>query len=60
MHGRRYNLKNTIRDEKVADKLSAEDKARIRQAVDDAIAWLDANQARSLCALLRQPLLLCV
>ena len=28
----------------MAAKLSQEDKERIEKAVDDAIAWLDANQ----------------
>ncbi|CAK0783975.1 70-kilodalton heat shock protein [Coccomyxa viridis] len=39
-----YQLRNTIRDEKVASKLSPEDKERIEKAVDEAIAWLDSNQ----------------
>jgi len=39
-----YSLRNTIRDEKVTDKLSSEDKAALEKAVDDAIKWLDSNQ----------------
>ncbi|BDA51217.1 probable mediator of RNA polymerase II transcription subun [Coccomyxa sp. Obi] len=39
-----YQLRNSIRDEKVASKLSPEDKERIEKAVDDTINWLDANQ----------------
>jgi len=39
-----YSMRNTIRDEKVASQLSAEDKAKIEKAVEDATAWLDKNQ----------------
>jgi L1 cell adhesion molecule like protein len=39
-----YNMRNTIRDDKVASKLSPEDKDKIEKAVDEAIHWLDANQ----------------
>ncbi|RYR30394.1 hypothetical protein Ahy_B01g055168 [Arachis hypogaea] len=39
-----YNMRNTIRDEKIAGKLSAEDKGKIEKAVEDAIEWLEGNQ----------------
>jgi len=39
-----YSLRNTIRDEKVVDKLSSEDKEKLNEAIDAAIKWLDANQ----------------
>jgi len=39
-----YNMRNTIRDDKVAGKLAAEDKKTIETAIDGAISWLDANQ----------------
>jgi len=39
-----YSLRNTVRDEKLADKLSGEDKEKLNGAIDDAIKWLDANQ----------------
>jgi len=39
-----YSLRNTIRDEKLADKLSSEDREALNKAIDDAIKWLDANQ----------------
>jgi len=39
-----YSLKNTLRDEATASKLPAEDKAKLEKAVDEAIAWLEANQ----------------
>ena len=42
-----YNMKNTISDsDKLADKLEAEDKETIEEAVKDVLAWLDDNQAR--------------
>jgi len=39
-----YNMRNTVRDTNVASKLDADDKAKIEKAVEEAIAWLDANQ----------------
>eukprot|EP01114_Cavostelium_apophysatum_P012077 TRINITY_DN267_c0_g2_i1.p1 TRINITY_DN267_c0_g2~~TRINITY_DN267_c0_g2_i1.p1 ORF type:complete len:656 (-),score=228.80 TRINITY_DN267_c0_g2_i1:63-2030(-) len=39
-----YSLRNTIRDDKVADKLSSEDKEALNKAIDEAVKWLDANQ----------------
>ncbi|KAM0921616.1 hypothetical protein ACQ4PT_006595 [Festuca glaucescens] len=39
-----YNMRNTIKDEKIASKLPAEDKKKIEDAIDAAIQWLDTNQ----------------
>ncbi|CAN6332808.1 unnamed protein product [Urochloa humidicola] len=39
-----YNMRNTIKDDKIASKLAADDKKRIEEAIDGAISWLDANQ----------------
>uniref|UniRef100_A0A804LQR8 Uncharacterized protein n=1 Tax=Zea mays TaxID=4577 RepID=A0A804LQR8_MAIZE len=39
-----YNMRNTIKDEKIASKLAADDKKKIEDAIDAAISWLDANQ----------------
>ncbi|AQK94249.1 putative mediator of RNA polymerase II transcription subunit 37c [Zea mays] len=39
-----YNMRNTIKDDKIASKLGADDKKRIENAVDGAISWLDSNQ----------------
>ncbi|XP_015892346.3 heat shock 70 kDa protein [Ziziphus jujuba] len=39
-----YNMRNTVKDEKFAGKLSPEDKQKIEKAVDEAIEWLDRNQ----------------
>ncbi|CAN6373781.1 unnamed protein product [Urochloa humidicola] len=38
-----YNMRNTIKDEKIASKLDAADK-KIQDAIDGAIQWLDSNQ----------------
>merc|ERR1712160_60703 len=38
-----YNLKNTLDDDKTGDKLSAEDKKELSDAVDEALDWLDEN-----------------
>ncbi|XP_061338330.1 heat shock cognate 70 kDa protein 2-like isoform X3 [Gastrolobium bilobum] len=39
-----YNMRNTIKDEKISSKLSSEDKTKIENAIEQAIQWLDANQ----------------
>jgi hypothetical protein len=39
-----YSMRNTIRDDKVADKLPADDKAKIEHAVEDVLKWLENNQ----------------
>jgi len=39
-----YNMRNTIREEKVASQLSSEDKEKMEKALNDAIDWLDHNQ----------------
>ena len=38
-----FNLKNTLNDAAVADKIEADDKSKLQTAVDEAVAWLDAN-----------------
>lgn len=39
-----YNMRNTVRDEKIGSKLNPADKKKIEVAVEDAIQWLDGNQ----------------
>jgi heat shock protein 1/8 len=39
-----YNMRNTVRDEKIAGKLDPADKEKIEKAVNDAIEWLERNQ----------------
>merc|ERR1712029_137350 len=39
-----FDMKTTIDDEKMADKISADDKKLIADKCDEAIKWLDANQ----------------
>ncbi|KAI3711757.1 hypothetical protein L1987_70301 [Smallanthus sonchifolius] len=39
-----YNMRNTVRDEKFAAKLSADEKQSIEKAVDDGLEWLEKNQ----------------
>ncbi|KAF9005588.1 heat shock protein 70 family [Cyathus striatus] len=42
-----YNLRNSITDEKLADKFEAGDKTKLETAVNEAIAWLDSSQEAS-------------
>merc|ERR1719487_203701 len=39
-----YSMKNTLGDDKLKDKLSADDKEKAEKAIDDALAWLESNQ----------------
>jgi L1 cell adhesion molecule like protein len=39
-----YNMKQTVEDEKIKDKISEEDKKTILDKVNETIAWLDGNQ----------------
>jgi len=39
-----FNMKQTVEDEKVSSKMSADEKANVVQAVEGALKWLDANQ----------------
>eukprot|EP00243_Klebsormidium_subtile_P008580 TRINITY_DN409_c0_g3_i1.p1 TRINITY_DN409_c0_g3~~TRINITY_DN409_c0_g3_i1.p1 ORF type:complete len:655 (+),score=245.13 TRINITY_DN409_c0_g3_i1:193-2157(+) len=39
-----YNMRNTIKDDKIAGKIDAADKEKIEKAVDGVIEWLDHNQ----------------
>ncbi|KAM7263748.1 hypothetical protein ACFE04_001431 [Oxalis oulophora] len=38
-----YNMRNTIKDEKVASKLPEADKKKIEDAIESAIQWLESN-----------------
>merc|ERR1712141_746435 len=39
-----FNMKQSIEDEKVADKISEEDKKAVKEKCEEAVAWIDANQ----------------
>ncbi|KAL6571249.1 hypothetical protein OROHE_002892 [Orobanche hederae] len=39
-----YNMRNTIKDDKIASKLPAAEKKKIEDAIESAIQWLDGNQ----------------
>merc|ERR1712189_12943 len=38
------NMKTSVEDEKVADKLSEEDKKTVLDKCNEAVAWIDSNQ----------------
>jgi len=42
-----YNLRNSIADEKLADKFEPADKAKLEGAVNETIQWLDNSQEAS-------------
>ena len=39
-----FNMKSTVEDEKLKDKISDADKKTITDKCNEIIAWLDANQ----------------
>ncbi|KAK1299156.1 putative mediator of RNA polymerase II transcription subunit 37c [Acorus calamus] len=39
-----YNMRNTVKDEKIGSKLDPADKKKIEEAIEGAIQWLDSNQ----------------
>jgi heat shock 70kDa protein 1/2/6/8 len=43
-----YNLRNSLQDEKLADKFDAADKTKLEHAINDTISWLDASQEASI------------
>jgi L1 cell adhesion molecule like protein len=42
-----YNLRNSINDEKLADKFNPTDKSKLESAVSEIISWLDTSEATS-------------
>jgi len=42
-----YSVRNSINDEKIKDKIPADDRTTIENAVDSAVKWLDSNQGAS-------------
>jgi len=38
-----YSLRNTLTDEKIKDKFTADDSAKLNDAIDEAIKWLDSH-----------------
>ncbi|KAG0470768.1 hypothetical protein HPP92_016861 [Vanilla planifolia] len=43
-----YNMRNTVKDEKVKGRLPERDRQKIKRAVEDAMTWLEANQLAEL------------
>ncbi|KAG8379661.1 hypothetical protein BUALT_Bualt07G0112300 [Buddleja alternifolia] len=39
-----YNMRNTVKDEKIGSKLGVSEKEKIEKAIDEAVEWLDRNQ----------------
>jgi len=39
-----FSLKNSVEEKQLAEKLSEEDKAALKEAIDSALGWLDDNQ----------------
>ena len=39
-----FNMKTTLEDDNLKDKIGEEDKKKIMEKCDEAIKWLDANQ----------------
>jgi L1 cell adhesion molecule like protein len=39
-----FNMKTSINDDKIASKLSADDKAKITETIETTLKWMEANQ----------------
>jgi len=39
-----FNMKTTINDEKLADKIDADDKKKITDTIEDTLKWMETNQ----------------
>ncbi|CAF1236515.1 unnamed protein product, partial [Didymodactylos carnosus] len=39
-----FNMKTTMNDDKLAGKISADDKTKVTTTIDEALKWLEANQ----------------
>eukprot|EP01125_Pyxidicula_operculata_P003811 TRINITY_DN151_c0_g1_i3.p1 TRINITY_DN151_c0_g1~~TRINITY_DN151_c0_g1_i3.p1 ORF type:complete len:647 (-),score=205.90 TRINITY_DN151_c0_g1_i3:88-2028(-) len=42
-----YQLRNSIRDEKLAEKLSTDDKSKLESVIDETLNWVDSNSSAS-------------
>jgi len=38
-----YSIKNTLKDEKIKDKFSSDEKTKIEKEVEEAIKWIESN-----------------
>lgn len=47
-----FNMKSTVEDEKLAGKISDEDKQKILDKCNEVISWLDKNQVRMIMGIL--------
>lgn len=43
-----FNMKSTVEDDKIKDKISPEDKKTIMDKCNEVIAWLDRNQVKKM------------
>lgn len=43
-----FNMKSTVEDEKLQEKISPEDKKTIVDKCNEVIAWLDRNQVKNI------------
>jgi heat shock protein 1/8 len=38
-----YSIRNTLKDEKIKDKFTADEKTKVEKAVDEAIKWVETH-----------------
>jgi heat shock 70kDa protein 1/2/6/8 len=41
-----FNMKSTVEDDKLKDKISADDRQKVLEKCDEVIHWIDKNQVR--------------
>ena len=44
LEGYAFNMKSTVEDDKLKDKISADDRQKILDQCNDVIRWIDSNQ----------------
>jgi len=48
LEGYAFNMKSTLDDEKLKDKISADDRQKALDKCNEVIRWIDGNQVRTL------------
>lgn len=46
LEGYAFGMKSTVEDDKLKDKISAEDKQTVLDKCSEAIRWIDSNQVK--------------
>merc|ERR1719193_2614967 len=45
LEGMAYQIRNSLDDPKISEKISEDDKTKIKEKIDEVVKWVDENQA---------------